>query len=369
MRRGAVVVLLLGLLSGQAGAVVVLDSTWKAEGGGAGHEAAGFSAHIRLAHKPQFRALMAMSESRGKAVWGVGSATWIGNDADHGYVLTAAHVFTGSPKDVRGYIYRADDGTIYRAASITTPPGWNSDLEARTGYDFAIVQLTRPVTGIGPAPALYAGRLEAGKVLTFMGYGERGIGSVGQHERFYEGSDKAAAQGLIEEVVPLRHPMPKSGDAGGYLGIFLPKEDGSVAGPYKGPRKPVSRLAGLLGSGDSGGSAWVEIGGIWAIAGINSSGSGGDATGYGNQAWFARVSDQQDWIKAQAPMARWVGDTASASAPACTLGVAVSVLWEGDWYPAHVRGPMARGLCPIRYDDFDSEWDEAVGPDRMRQPR
>ena len=62
-------------------------------------------------------------------------------------------------------------------------------------------------------------------------------------------------------------------------------------------------MVGLLGSGDSGGSAWLEIGGVWRIVGINSNGSG--KAQYGDSSWFARVAPHRDWIAGYVPTARF----------------------------------------------------------------
>ena len=121
--------------------------------------------------------------------------------------------------------------------------------------------------------------------------------------------EKAAAQGRIDQLVEAVTPLPKGRkkDAGNYLGVFLPKEDASIPNPYGGPATPVSRLAGLLGSGDSGGSAWLQLGdGRWAIAGVNSNGSG-DAN-YGDTSWFVRVSTNAEWIASVFPDAILVAD-------------------------------------------------------------
>src|SRR5262245_1422334 len=75
-----------------AGAVVVLDETWRAEGGGPGHESRGFRAHIALANQPQFKAVMALSSDEGES-WGVASSTWIGNVRGEARLLCAGHVF------------------------------------------------------------------------------------------------------------------------------------------------------------------------------------------------------------------------------------------------------------------------------------
>lgn len=72
------------------------------------------------------------------------------------------------------------------------------------------------------------------------------------------------------------------------------------------PGAGAGRLDGLLGSGDSGGSAWMRSERFgWVIVGINANGTG-KAT-YGEHSEFARVSGLRDWILRLAPAARFVG--------------------------------------------------------------
>ena len=49
-----------------SGAVIILDGTWRAEGG--------FRAHLALADQPQFASVIALSSDDGQ-VWGSGSGT------------------------------------------------------------------------------------------------------------------------------------------------------------------------------------------------------------------------------------------------------------------------------------------------------
>ncbi len=288
--RGASVALAL-LASAPASAVVILDGTWRDQGGAPGYEWVGFAAHLKLASEPQFRGVLALA-SDGET-WGEASGTWIGNDDTHGWVLTAAHVFD-LPARPDAYVVRAPNGSVMKADRVFVHPKWNGDAESRTGYDLAILRLTRPVAGAGAPPKLYGGGDEAGKLVTFVGYGSRGIGSVGEKAKFYRGSDKAAAQGVVDQWVDLVRPPPRSGDGGNYLGVFLPKEDGSLANPYGGARRPATPLVGLLGSGDSGGSAWMKLGATWVIVGVNGNGTG--RARYGDSSWMARVSPHRDWI-------------------------------------------------------------------------
>ncbi len=307
--RTAISLSLAFALVAPAQAVIILDTTWAEEGGEVGSEGAGFGAAIELANQPQFDALISFSTDG--ATWGSCSGTWIGNDGDVAYVLTAGHCF-GPDDTAARYSYRTQGGTVLEGVDLTMHPDWTGNLAWRTGYDLAIVTLNGPVEDGGDPPAIYAGTGEKDQLLTFVGFGSRGIGSVGQDAAYYaaetQRDEKAAAVGLVEAVEEAVAPLPEGDvDAGSYLGVVLYAEDGSVENPYGGANTPVSRLAGLLGSGDSGGSAWIETAdGGWAIAGINSNGTGNAA--YGNKSWFVRVSAQRDWIASVYPGATFVED-------------------------------------------------------------
>lgn len=56
-----------------------------------------------------------------------------------------------------------------------------------------------------------------------------------------------------------------------------------------------------------------------------------------------------------------------APAGLCVKGRAVSVSHAGSWYPARVLdGPDRMGTCLVSYDGYGSNWDEWVGPARLR---
>lgn len=271
--------------------VIILNSTFKKSG---------FRQAENLALSPQFASLIYLqgeSES--------GSGAWIGNYSGHGYVLTAGHLFPPGTK-ASAYSYITLDGTEYNGIEVFIHPLWNENSDDRTGYDFAIVRLEDEITDLGTQPALYSGTSEKGKMLTFIGYGWRGAGIKGEDTSIDTHDRPAAAIGLIEYVKNAVEPVPKSGDAGNYLGIWLPREDGSIPNPLKndGIITPVSPLTGILGSGDSGGPAWIKTDNGWAIAGINSDGSGNAA--YGDTSWFGRVSHIQSWILKIIPTAVFI---------------------------------------------------------------
>ncbi len=394
--------LLVGMLiPHNAPAVVILDSAWREQGGRPDRETAGFGAHIRLAQEPQFRAVLSISLD-GESSWGDGSGTWIGNDERYAYILTSAHNFDEA--EVTEARFRTDDGTVLRADRLWVHPDYNSE-DDWSGRDAAIVRLTRPITHLGPQPILYGGRGEKGQVITFVGYGTRGIGSVGEDEqRFNTGLDKAAAQGFVDEVEPLRRPTEDQ-DAGNSLAIFLPREDGRIENPlgsdYR--SRPVSRLVGLLGSGDSGGSAWMKDGDRWVIVGINTAGDG--KAGYGDSSWFVRVNGIRPWIRktfpgvafsdeaprpaavaaavptdplpvptmaapalvAAAPPVtpnrmgvRPTGSGADATAGLCAPRARVFVWSDDAWYAGRARGPARDGSCRVRLEDADEDDDDEM---------
>jgi hypothetical protein len=274
-----------------AGAVIVQDDTWRAEGGGPGREPMGFRAHVALANQPQFRALMAVADYQGQS-WGYVSSTWIGNVQGRGRLLTSAHAFEADDTaDV--CVYRTPTGKVRRGTGLVIHPLWDSsDSDDRTGYDFAIVTLDAPVEDAGAPPLLYSGKHELGKRIVMIGFGRRGIGSVGQHEMYSTGSDKAAAENTVDEVVnAVGGRLSKGEDAGNWFGVtFHPMGKGG------------SRMDGILGSGDSGGSAWLSVGSGWAICGVNSSGGGAK---YDDQSYFARVSGVAEWLAEVVPGVRF----------------------------------------------------------------
>jgi hypothetical protein len=252
-----------------ADAVIVQDDTWRAEGGGA---------------------LMASSEYRGEQ-WGYVSSTWIGNVQGRGRLLTAAHAFEANDTaDV--YSFRTPTGKVRRGTDLVIHPLWDSS-EDRTGYDFAIVTLDAPVEDAGAPPLLYSGNGELGKRIVMIGFGRRGIGSVGQDAIYSTGSGKAAAENTVDEVEnAVGGRLSKGEDAGNWFGVtFHPL------------RKGGSRMDGILGSGDSGGSAWLSVGSGWAVCGVNSNGTG-DAK-YDDQSYFARVSDVAEWLAKVVPGVRF----------------------------------------------------------------
>ena len=275
------------LLATPAGAVVVLDSTWEANGGAEGAEADGFGAHIALAEAPDFAAIVGLWDGEAYG----GSGTWIGNDADgHGYVLTAAHNFDGDA-DPAKWVYYTIGGSELQGIELFIHPAYAGAGDDFGGADLAVVKLDGPVTDAGDAPSLYGGQDEVGRVATITGFGSRGTGSAGEADAYYEDEVPAAARNVIDEI--------EGKDGLDQLLVDFDSEAGD-ANALEGDALPVDEYEGILGSGDSGGSTWIETAEGWVIAGVN---SWGDDAVYGSISAMTRVSTQKEWITTVAPPA------------------------------------------------------------------
>lgn len=269
--------LTLSLIALPSGAVVILDSTWEANGG---TPSDGYAAHVALAMEPQFAAIFGLHDGTSYG----GSATWIGNDEDHGYLLTAAHNF-GDGEDASTWTYWSRDGTAYNGIDVQIHPSYDPDSDETSGYDMAIVTLDAPVTDAGPQPLLYEGQDELGREVTITGYGSRGIGSSGEGDDYYDfdGETPAAARNIVDEV------DGENGENNLIIDFDSEAADASVMGDAE----PLDELEGILGSGDSGGASWMETRQGWVIVATN---TWGDDSVYGSISGLSRVSTQLDWI-------------------------------------------------------------------------
>ncbi len=268
--------------AGTAGAVIILDSTWHAEG---------FSAHIALARQPQFAPLIALSDDDGEE-WNTCSGTWIGNFDGAGYMLTAAHCY-GHDEGPDHYLYRTHTGQVLSATEVDFHPLYNGDGNNRSGYDFALVRLDEEVTDSGPPPPLFSGKVKEGARVVIVGFGARGTGSRGEQSEFDRPqNNKTAAENTVDEVMEPRLPIPKDDDAGNWIRVTLRRE-----------REGAGRLDGILGGGDSGGSVWMRVGGRWTIVAVNASGTGDT---YGEHSYFGSVAGVRSWLTKLLPGLRFL---------------------------------------------------------------
>jgi hypothetical protein len=295
------IVLALMAFASPAAAVVAVEQTWRANGGSEQHWDQGFSAHEALAAQPQFRAMVALSQDGGKE-YGVASGVWIGNHNGRAMILTAGHVFSDgtTPKIT---LVRTAGGTVLRGVRVWFHPRWNDDVDTRGGYDFAILQLSGPITDAGDAPILYSGDAEMGRRCVLVGYGTRGVAPYGWGWRFgaHHGDHSAAAENVVDQVSAIDF-SDRIADWGNSLSIDLDQPDG-VGKNRWGDVAPISPLEGVLAPGDSGGSLWMQFDTGWRLVGVNSSGDPG--ADYQDTSNFARISTQREWISFIFPGARF----------------------------------------------------------------
>lgn len=277
-----------------AGAIIIQDTAWRAEGGRPGRERDGFRAHVALANQPQFDCLVALSKDGGEE-WDDASGTWVGNFGGVGWVLTAAHVY-GDGRAAGSILLRTQGGTVVRGTQYFLHPGYHGNTDSQSGVDVALVRLDRPVGDAGTPPLLYAGELRIGMRLVIVGFGSRGLGSTGEQDVYdWPQSNKTACENTIDKVVDAE-PGPDDDvdddDDGNWLRVTLrPESEGG------------GRLDGILGGGDSGGSAWMRVGGRWAVVGVNASGTGDK---YGDHSYFARLHGVRPWLAGMLPGLRFI---------------------------------------------------------------
>ncbi len=288
----ALIAIAAGLaLAGPAQAVVIMDSTWRTQGGDEAHWTAGFAAHDALGAAPQFSAMVAIS-LKGDKDFGTASGTWIGNADGKAYVLTAAHVMDDEAEARTTYV-RTRNGAVVRAERAFVHPRWRDGGAAKHGgFDIAILRLEAPIEGMGAPATLYGGTSELGARAVIVGYGTHGVAPYGHGHRFgpRAGDAPTAAENVIDVATPVT--LEDARDWGNLLEIDM-DEAGEGKNRY-GAGEPVSALEGILAPGDSGGALWIRTAQGWRVAGVNSSGDPG--ADYQDASQFARVSSLRAWI-------------------------------------------------------------------------
>jgi len=252
--------------------MVVLSAASFASAGVIRHDTAD-SAYVRLGSKfgnvGQFRA-----SANGRA-W-AGSGVLVAND----WVITAGHVVDDA-KALRFNI----GGQSYQGKQWLAHNNWRGN--PLSGFDLALVQLDRAVTGARPA-ALYGGAGEVGRVARSVGFGLTGDGLTGYDTR--SGLNKRGGNNVIDALAGGNRVLISDFDAPG------PGADGAVLGSDR-----ANRFEYLIAPGDSGGGLFIRVGKRWRLAGVHSFGLGYDGrtdSDYGDWSGHTRVSPFTDWIDA-----------------------------------------------------------------------
>jgi secreted trypsin-like serine protease len=196
----------------------------------------------------------------------------VGTLIDDDWILTAAHVATYIAQDPATRTVLIG-GKLNLIAEVVVHPSWDPEsLGDPDVFDLALLRLEQTVRAELPV-RIYQGREEPNAVVTIVGWGRTGDGhnpELIRDGRFRRGENK------IDEATPrLRFRFDEPGSS------------------------RVVPLEAVSGPGDSGGPAFIEVGGARYLAGISSFQEDEHSPGvFGVTENYERVSDHIDWIEA-----------------------------------------------------------------------
>lgn len=176
------------------------------------------------------------------------------------YVLTAAHCAEGVANTAGRFKLGA---TTYSTSQVFVNPSYHSNLIGEdNANDIAIYKLATSVTNVAPTP-IYRSVPTVGQVLTLVGFGGGGTGTTGTDGTF---GTKRVGTTPIDAVTPkmIRWNFDNNTEAN-------------------------------TAPGDSGGPAFVMVGGVSYVAGVTSGGEQANA-GIGDRSFDTRVDAYAAWI-------------------------------------------------------------------------
>jgi hypothetical protein len=176
------------------------------------------------------------------------------------WVLTAGHCAEGVGATQGRFTV---GGNTYSTSQVYVHPQYNANrIGEDSANDIALYQLSQPVTGIQPMQ-IFRGTPTVGQLLTLVGFGAGGTGNGGHNGDF--GTKRVG-------TTPIDGVTPK------LITWRFDNNSESNTAP-----------------GDSGGPAFVQVGGIYYVAGVTSGGSRNDA-GIGDNSFDTRVDAYASWI-------------------------------------------------------------------------
>ena len=183
------------------------------------------------------------------------------------HVLTAGHV-PGDPQHTKFQLNLGGEGAdVIPVARVYRHPGFKGFDPQHPRDDLAILVLAEDVPAGVPIYPIHRGDLDAGAVLTFVGYGGSGYGDVGV---------TIGARADVKRVG--RNSADAFGeDAFGIKRVFMFDFDGPGADNLMGGAGLGNGVESSFATGDSGGPSFLCeggagdqcVGGRWVVAGIN----------------------------------------------------------------------------------------------------
>ena len=258
-------------------------------------------------------AAQSVYDSVGFLTWSEGTSGYIasGTLISPEWVLTAGHVVGGTNNSGAGIsemifgLSSSYDGMGVSALEWIPYTGWSSSGgNLWNGVDLGLVRLSQPITSVSPAQIDFRTSL-VGLLGTNVGYGRSGVGTGGMTTA---AGIKRAGQNMIDA----RGGMVTTMGSGTLLNLngISPTvlfqdfdHPTNLVASSMGSAIPVAQEY-LIGSGDSGGGLFIDVGGVTKLVGVHSflaslpypldtTGANAD---YGDLAGSVSVQSFENWI-------------------------------------------------------------------------
>ena len=258
-------------------------------------------------------AAQSVYDSVGFLTWSEGTSGYIasGTLISPEWVLTAGHVVGGTNNSGAGIsemifgLSSSYDGMGVSALEWIPYTGWSSSGgNLWNGVDLGLVRLSQPITSVTPAQIDFS-TSPVGLLGTNVGYGRSGLGTGGMTTA---AGTKRAGQNMIDA----RGGMVTTMGSGTLLNLngISPTvlfqdfdHPTNLVASSMGSAIPVAQEY-LIGSGDSGGGLFIEVGGVTKLVGVHSflaslpypldtTGANAD---YGDLAGSVSVQSFENWI-------------------------------------------------------------------------
>ncbi len=190
---------------------------------------------------------------------------------DPTHVLTAAHLFHNGT-DTTGVTFNLDSGAgmvSFAASRIDIDPDFQG-VNSNDPGDLAVVTLSAPVPAAFRTYGLYTGALTAGTTLTLVGYGQSGSGVTGYDTS--AGGRRVGKNNADAFLLPGGMDYDTTYQAGDQTYLFdfdSPDGDTASAPNVIGGLSLGNDVETTIGSGDSGGPAFVMVNGQYQVAALN----------------------------------------------------------------------------------------------------